>query len=282
MSFIDDIANSDVAYTEDSGKNKYPTLWFHNGKKDRGTPGTFYAKAKDFDHSLPGTGWIEEERYPGEDGYSAEILLIAPIAWRKTPYIDQDDKEVYLPEWIPGARFKTQMIGFIQGRNTPIIFSYKGMVGQAINGKEGILKRWQDIAIRPAEKKAGKRLAPWAFYIPLRSKLNDDGSVVYEKSKKGSIYTPITLAKENPDLNKLWIGGELYRYGADILEENREWLKQQLANQSEPLKLEEETIPDPRAQDYASQFQGAKKSARLHNYPTAPATDAPDDLNVPF
>jgi len=226
---------------EDGG---LPAIHFRNANnKAGGAHGFFYTR-----NATPlSDPWKVSERFVHEpDGYESRGISLAIVGHRQTPYITQqkDDRtvKVYQPSYEPGRgmQFVTELLGFIREKDTNpprlVVVVFKGLAGQSVTRKSGgILSEYRERLLNPAAQVANRHALPfWSFWLPIRSKVDATGKAVYVATGKGSSTNVPELFwlrdKEGNELDvqtlidKLFVGEEVYRLGAQVREQYQDWL----------------------------------------------------------
>jgi hypothetical protein len=208
-----------------------PRIWWHNGDRKSKSPGDFYTKQDEFAAGLGGP-WSSDGRFDGEVGFSTRTLRIAPLAWRSQPFRDAKDAtgrrdrsvpRAWFLRWEQGMQLYTEVLCLIEGYDGPVIWCSDGLTGKAVSGKGGILKAYQGGLLAEASRVAGRQMPPWAFWLPIASKLAGD-KVAYEDTGYGSFVTPPALHLPESPLDTLFVGPDVIARGAEILNtSHRDW-----------------------------------------------------------
>lgn len=273
MTAFDELKELDVQ-TFDQDQQQPPRIWWHNGNKQAKTPGSFYTKEEEIG-GPPDSPWQEVEKYDGETGYVAESLKIAIIATRSQPVIIDSSGErktyTWLTKWEKGAQIYTEILCFAEGIAEPVVWPCKGMTGKAMTGKGGILQSYEKGFLRNASQCVGKGLNPWAFWLPISTKLDSAGKPAYDDTGFKSFVTPPDLflpamAVTQDLMNALFVGSDLYKRGAEVRVEFDSWIKEKRGN--EPV---EEAAPS---------YAESKHTPRGAYVATPAASDWSED--VPF
>lgn len=229
MSFADEAKTLDVKnYSE--GQEQLPRIYWLNGSKSAKTPGVFFVKLDELG-AAPGSPWKPSDRFDNEAAFETAVLRIAPITYRNQPFIKDDrDLKVWLDAWKPGASIYTELLCFAEGIDGPVIWVSKGLTGKALTGKGGILHTYKTGLLREGSRQAGKPLNNWAFWVPVASQ-QSAGKLVYTDTGHGSTVTlPALHLPENPELDSFWVGADLYKRGAEVIEEMAGWSKERRGN----------------------------------------------------
>ena len=234
--FATRIAAVDTPVVNDNGP-VVPTIWWHNGNKQAKTPGLFYLKAAALQQE-PAEPWTPTERFTGESGFTATTLHLALITWRQQPYhiveiVSGGEKRKdrrYIAEWEPGAQIHTEIVCLVEGIAEPVVWSFHGMTGRAIMGKQGIFSAYRNGLLRAAEQAAGKRLPLWTFWLPLTTRRDAKNQPTYTDTGHGSLVTLPMLAWPNrPEtdlLDLLFVGEEWVSYGYGVRAQFDHWRSQ--------------------------------------------------------
>ncbi len=227
MSYADQIKSLALP-TVPTAQAEFPRIGWRNGVKAAKMPGFFYAKAGDFPDGL-GAPWQAERVYDNEDGYKALELRIAPIASRVQPFKDERDpvtnrtiqgSRQWFTKWERGMQLYTEILCLMEGYSGPVVFYSDGLTGKAV----GIaLRTYQNGLLQEAARVAGQGLPMWAFWLPIASKLQNDGKPAYEDTGYGPFVTPPTLhLPENP-LDTLFVGPDVMEQATAIYQQHVKW-----------------------------------------------------------
>jgi hypothetical protein len=263
MSYLDDI--KDIPVPADAGDyDGPPRMYWHNGNRQAGTGGSFYLKAAELGgvDQEPGKPWQACERFQGEQGYSTETLRIAVLGYRAQAFKEDGDRRVWLAEWTEGARFQTELLCLVQGLEAwaPVVWVAKGLTGKAMTAKgTGVLAQYREALLKPASQEAGRALPLWTFWLPITT-LKKDGAVVYSDTGFKSVVTPPMIHPQALDASKaekLFVGADLYRLGADIRVEYDGWLRQRRGGVEATEQASDELFDDPSGPRPAAQSKRA-------------------------
>lgn len=227
MSFADQITALAIPDTK-TVSFEPPRMWWHNGDRKSKTGGSFYTRASEFPEGL-GEPWNAEERFEGEQGFATLKLNIAVLAYRSQPFRKyQDaagrDRVEYATKWEKGMSIHTEVLCMVQGYTTgAVVWSMKGMTGQAVTGKSGIIRSYVDGLLREAGRVAKRGLPLWSFWLPISSKLLSGDKIAYEDTGFGSFVTPPALHLPVNPMDTLFVGQDMLTYGADLLREHEGW-----------------------------------------------------------
>lgn len=204
-----------------------PRLWWHNGVKQAKTGGSFYTRASEFPAGLTDP-WTPEERFEGEQGFATLKLNIAVLAYRSQPFRKyQDaagkDRVEYGLKWEKGMSIHTEVLCMIPGYDGAAVWSMKGMTGQAVTGKGGIIRSYVDGMLREAGRIAKRGLPLWSFWLPIGTKLLATDKIAYEDTGFGSFVTPPALHLPANAMDVLFVGSDLLNRGAELLNEHEGW-----------------------------------------------------------
>lgn len=234
--FAERIAAVETPVVIDSGPT-VPAIWWHNGNKQAKTPGSFYAKATTLQQE-PDAPWTPSERFEREAGFETPTLHLALITWRQQPYRVVDTavngekrkERCYLAAWEPGAQLHTEIVCLAEGIAEPVIWSFHGMTGRAVMGKNGSVSAYRNGLLHAAEQAAGKRLPLWTFWLPLTTLRTPTGQPIYTDTGHGSLVTLPMLDwpnhAERDLLDAFFVGEEWLAYGYDIHAQFAHWRTQ--------------------------------------------------------
>lgn len=218
----------------------FPRMYYHNGEKSRtgsgGTSGEWYTKASELSAhgaAVNGHPWKPKEKFEGEHGWVANEMRLAPIMTRSQAFVVENDVTTWLKNYTAGARIYTEILCFVDGISTPMIFCLKGMTAKAIVGKGGILQSFRkdatvfsaDVAMTP----------PWTFYVPMCAPLDKNGKPVFTDTGYKSFVTMPVAGGSQPlngpeDLDKLYVGDEMLATGETIAEVHAAWKNERRGN----------------------------------------------------
>lgn len=227
-----------------------PKIWWHNGIKQAKTAGSFYTRASEFANGLA-EPWIPEERFDGEAGFATTSLRLAILAYRSQPmrkYKDAEGKDQ--TEWKlryeKGDTIYTELLCMIEGYDGPVVWAMKGLTGQAVTGKNGILQSYINGLLKEASRVAKRGMPLWSFWLPIASK-QTAGKTAYEDTGFGSFVTPPALFLPENAIDVLFVQPEGIAKGADILNEYTEWSKTKRLPQNviEAEVVEVRALPAP-------------------------------------
>lgn len=155
-------------------------LWRHGKRemKQLGEKNLNYAGGFFFSYEAAGNdtvieGWGEASFQGDKDevkGLGASVADIALVRARRR-WFKEVDKKFEFRAWNnyePGMRGHVQYVGFIRGYEHPVTFSFKGLLGQAI---EAIQREHMSKVVSLVNRKApkGKGLPPYALWVQVKS-----------------------------------------------------------------------------------------------------------------
>ena len=226
----------------------YPRIYWRNGAKQAGQGGFFYASSRDF--AELGAPWESVELYDDEPGFKTSALKIAVIRKRSqafTEYIPEGQKDkvkVWHEHWKLGRQLYTELLCLMEGYDGLVTLVAKGLTGKALTAKNiGILPRHAELILKEAQKtwKGQGQVPPWAFWVPIGTKLNAKGKPEFIDTGYGSVITPPDLALtgevSRETLKGLFVGRELLDIGLEAYHDHAEWQKQLRGNE-EPSAAE--------------------------------------------
>ena len=245
---IDELNTFEYEVPQDGDGDGLPRIWWHNGSKDRKSPGSFYTRAEDWLGDLPAP-WQADERFDNEAGWAANTLKIIPITYRSQAYMEVKEGErkrrQYRDKWEPGLnmRIHTEILCLVEGLDGAVVWSIKGMTGKAVTGKDGIFVQARKALVQPAEKALKKRVPLHAFWLPITQEM-ENGKLKVVTFPEGGHITPPSLALPKGEgrdlLNALYAGRELIEEAGRLRDEYEAWRLQRRGN--EPV---EEVAPLP-------------------------------------
>lgn len=242
MTTIDELNTFDVPTTDEQQGDGLPRIWWRYGSAPS-QPGFFYTKADYYEGALDyeGSPWVEVEVYEGELGYKADVLRLLPITKRSQAYLKNKDtgRKTFLPKWTEGAQILTELLCFVEGVEGPVVFSYHGAAGQAMDRKdEGIVPRASKALAAEASKLLKKKVGLGAFWLPIGGKLNAKGKTDFVKLTQGSVINPPDLRL--PELagrdllNACYAGRATIEAAAALRDEYEAWRLERRTNDAEP------------------------------------------------
>lgn len=186
---LDELNSIDVPQDEERGDG-LPRIWWKYGNQQAKAAGHFYARADDWDGPLPAP-WAECELYEGEVGYKAESLRLLPITKRSQPYrkvtVGDRDRREYAERWSEGMQIHTEYLVFVEGLEGPVVWSFHGVTGKAMEGKGGIIPTASRAIAYEATKLYKRKIGLSAFWLPIGPTLDARGKTHFEKLAQGSV-----------------------------------------------------------------------------------------------
>ena len=220
----------------------YPRIYWRNGAKQAQAGGFFYASSRDF--AELGAPWEAVELYNDEPGFKASALKIAVIRKRSqafTEYLPEGSKDkvkVWYDHWKLGRQLYTELLCLMEGYDGLVTLVAKGLTGRALTAKNvGILPRHAELILKEAQKtwKGDGVVPPWAFWVPIGTKLGPKGKPEFIDTGYGSTITPPDLAisgeVSRDTLKSLFVGRELLDIGLEAYHDHAEWQKQLRGNE---------------------------------------------------
>ena len=232
---IDDFDGlDDVQYEEESYQQGYPRIYWFNGAKQAQTGGRFYTSEKEF-ASLD-EPWTPVSWFKDGDGFTTDTLSIIPIRKRYQAYFETTEGNRKVKTWLPagkyetGARIYTEILCLMQGYDGLVILAVKGLTGKALTNKTtGIFTQFRDTVVATAKEtlKKGKKIPPFAFWIPITTQRDTKNRVVYTDTGHGSTVTLPALDIKGEvtreTAKRLYVGPDLLGRLADMYAEHNEW-----------------------------------------------------------
>jgi len=224
----------------------YPRIYWRNGAKQAQSGGFFYASSRDFTEL--GAPWESVELYDDEPGFRTSTLKIAVIRKRSQAYSDEliegNRVRTWHEHWKIGRQLYTELLCMMEGYDGLVTLVAKGLTGKALTAKNvGILPRHAELILKEAQKtwKGAGQVPPWAFWVPIGTKLNAKGKPEFIDTGYGSTITPPDLAisgeVSRDTLKNLFVGRELLDIGLEAYHDHAEWQKQLRGNE-EPSAAE--------------------------------------------
>lgn len=233
-----------------------PRFYYLKGQKAAKTSGKFYGKESEF-VVPPEEPWTPSQQFDDEDGYETPTLNIAILGHRSQPFIvdPQTSRKVWLSRYEQGATFYTELLCYAQGIG-PAIWTMKGMVGSAVVGRNGLIKQFEKTVRKELQKRYNRQFNPWALWIPVGPAVDEKGNLYYQDTGYKSYFNlPSLRIPATPTeqlLDQLWVGTDLYREGAELYNQFRNWFKERRANDSFIAdEAESETNKAPELSPYA-------------------------------
>ena len=211
--------------------------WLH-GVKAAKTPGVFYAKDTEFGDA-PRAPWVQDDRFNEgerpEMGYSASALKLAIIGARSQWYLEEkNDKGYSRRRWLApgayqdGARKQVEWLCFVEGVDAPMILS-----ASKLSKSRPIIEAlaaYRKGVLRQASLKLRRTLPLWSFWLPLAGEIAPDGRPVYTEVKgadgSASYVTYPKLSMPGDAIDSLFVGRELFAYGAELHRQYADWLRE--------------------------------------------------------
>lgn len=181
----------DTTINAERGDDGFPRIqWVYGTKPTQG--GFWYTSAATWDGDLP-EPWRAVQWYGEEDGWAADVLKVMPILRRSQPFrnvigTDGRKRREYAERWESGMQVHTELLCLAEGVDGPVVLTFKGMAGVAIDGKDGAMKQAKKILADEATKTAknGQKIGLGAFWVPLGARLNSKGKPEFVETVGGS------------------------------------------------------------------------------------------------
>lgn len=193
---LDELNEIEVPTFGDNEGDGLARIWWKYGNQPAKIAGHFYTRADDW-AGAPPEPWVECELYEGEIGYKAEVLRLLLITKRAQPYVKvkQGDKEfrryVDWParggEWPTGMQIHTEFLCLAEGLGAPVVFSFHGATGTAMEAKGGIIPSANKALAAEASKLYKRKIGLSAFWLPIGPELNAQGKTNFVKLAQGSV-----------------------------------------------------------------------------------------------
>jgi hypothetical protein len=245
MSVLDSIKSVRVTNVDNYDQGPSRIGW-RNGDRKARTPGKFYTSANQYT-TEPTDPWQSSDMYTDEEGYETSLLRVAIIGVRAQWFRMDGDTRIWLQGYEQGARKFTEILCFAEGIDEPVVWSAKGLTGMAITNKGGIIPTYSNGLLREAKRLAGRKDLPlWSFWLPIATKIDNRGQVVYESTGYGNnVVTPPALHLPHDDhatnIEVLYVGNELVKWGDELRAEYGTWLTMQRGNTSHQTEEQNET-----------------------------------------
>jgi hypothetical protein len=212
-------------------------LWRHGkaGMKQLGAGNINYAGG--FFFSRDGAGadteiemWTEQS-FEGDKGevvgLAASVADIALVRSRKRWFKDGETRSEFRAwkDYQPGFRGHIQIVGFIRGFDSPVTFSFKGLLGQAI---EAIQREHQSKVLSLINRTApqGKGLPPYALWVRVRSGKHEK---VGSGAQQSEVTMPVIKLPKSLDLTyakSRFAGNERLARFQELYFEAAEWARE--------------------------------------------------------
>jgi len=254
---IDDFDGLDeIQYEEENATQGYPRIYWFNGAKQAQTGGRFYTSESEFPQGL-GEPWTPVSGCKDGDGYTTDNLAIIPIRKRYQAYFETTEGNRKIKTWLPagkyetGARIYTEILCRMQGYDGLVILAVKGLTGKALTNKaSGIFTQFRDtvVSVAKATLKKGKKLPPFAFWVPITTQRDAKNRVAFTDTGHGSTVTLPALdikGEVTRDTAKaLYVGRDMLIELADLYAEHSEW-RQTYRTNDIPLQGADNATPPP-------------------------------------
>lgn len=247
----------DVQYEEESSTQGYPRIYWFNGVKQAQTAGRFYTSEREFPQGLT-EPWASVSWFKDGDGYMTETLSIVPVRKRYQAYFEVIEGNRKSKTWLPagkyetGARIYTEILCYMQGYDGLVILAVKGLTGKALTNKtSGIFAQFRDSVMAKAKEtlQKGKKLPPFAFWVPISTQRDTKNRVVYSDTGHGSTVTLPALqlpADVTRDTAKsLYVGRDLLMTLSAWYTDHDEWRVTYRKNDVTPLQGTPAPPPPP-------------------------------------
>lgn len=233
---LDELSEIEVPTFNDNEGDGLARIWWKYGNQQAKIPGHFYTRADDWAEPPPAP-WVECEVHEGELGYKAEVLKILLITKRAQPYtkIKQGAKTfrqyVDWPArgtpWPTGMQIHTEFLVMAEGLGAPVVFSYHGAAGQAMDGKGGIVPAAAAALSKEASKLFKRKIGLSAFWIPIGPELDAKGKTHYTKFDEGSYINAPALRLPNLEgrnlLQNCYAGKDVIAEVVTLKEQYADW-----------------------------------------------------------
>lgn len=233
MTFLDTINAIDIPDFAESGELPLGSFTWMHGNKAGKTPGAFYGKAIEFS-GTPAAPWVaDNDRFDGENGYSAPTLKIAIIGYRSQWYTGGEakgERKVWLPNYVEGigAKKQVELIVFAEGLGDEPMIVTLPKVSKA-KPMEQIIKLYRNGLLTQASRVAKRALPLWSFWLPIHG-ATKDGKAIYEefsgKDGKASYVTTPVLDLPADALDTLFVGADLIARGAEVANQYAAWFNE--------------------------------------------------------
>lgn len=255
---LDELASVDLPSEDERQGDGLPRIWWKYGTAPT-TAGHFYARADDWQGELPDP-WKPCELYENEQGWAANTLKLVLITKRSQPYrkvtLGGKTYREYVEwprrgtPWPDQMQIHTEWIAFAEGLGGPVVFSYHGATGQAMEGKQGGIVASAEAALsKPATLLYKRKIGLSAFWIPIGPTLQPNGKPKFESLPQGSKinYPALTLpALEGKALlSACYVGSEILADVAMTKDAYAEWAKERRGGDAE-AQVQSEPAPTGR------------------------------------
>lgn len=224
-----------------------PRIWWTNGDRKAGTPGYFRFNQDIIDEPLSApweTKVITFENGNTQPSWVTTKLRLLIVAYRQQAYIadrQQDGRtrktwldSKYMEKGAANQSVLTEVLCVIEGVPIPFVWAAPAIkTSMAISANGGIIS--QIDGLRELARRTWKlKLNRWAFWAPIKTTLDKDGAIVYEKTP-GKPVTPPRVYIPKADPLSLWVGDDLYRtVYYDVFNQYADWSKQRRGGVEEP------------------------------------------------
>lgn len=257
-----------------------PRMHWMNGDRKAGTPGFFWTVRENFDEA-PGEPWkaqtITFDSGSTTEAYVTPKLRIIAITYRQQAFArtrDVSGKEVrtYLDQSFSnkGADNQSVLVEVLclaEGIDGPIVWSSPSIkTSMAIVAPGGILDQVRRDLLRPAQIIWKQKVNRFAFWLPIKSKVEPDKNgnlvTVYEPTKGKPVTPPAVYIPKKEPLS-LYVGDDLYRTGYEVWQQYPDWYRQRRGGEPEEIG--------------GSVEQSAPASGR-----NVPVTEGEGEIDLPF
>jgi hypothetical protein len=242
---LDELATIDLPEDDAQHGDGLPRIWWKYGTAPKES-GHFYTRAQDWDGDLPDP-WVPCELYEGEDGWAARRLRLILVTKRSQPYLKVNvggkDYRRYADwprrgsPWPSGMQILTEYVCFAEGLGGPVVFSFHGATGQAMEGKSGIVPTAAAALAREASRIYKRRIGLSAFWVPIGPTMKD-GKPHFEKLPQGTKlnYPALQLPdKTGKDLlTACYVGSEALGEVRVLKDAYADWAKELRGNDDIP------------------------------------------------
>jgi hypothetical protein len=247
---LDELATIDVPDFDEAKGDGLPRLWWKYGTAPK-QAGHFYTRADYWEGELPAP-WGPCDLYDNEQGWKAHHLQLELITKRSQPYrkikVNGKDYREYVDwprrgsPWPTGMQILTEYIVFADGLAGPVVLSFHGANGQAIEGKGGIVPTAAAALSKEATKLYKRKIGLSAFWLPIGPALKPDGkSPFFKEYTEGSklnlpaLHLPAGLEGKEL-LSACYVGSEVLAEVSMTKAAYADWAKEMRGNEDMPTQ----------------------------------------------
>lgn len=247
---------------DDQEGDGLPRMFWVNGERKAGEPG-YFRIPKDALDDPPPEPWqlknITFENGNSQENYVNPKLRMMIIAVRQQAFVKErlegnKERKIWLPtrfmeRGAPNQSVYAEFLCLVEGLEAqPLVWAAPAIkTSMAMVAPGGILDEARTLQ-KIAKQVWKMKLNRWAFWLPIKTTVDERGETIYEQTK-GKPVTPPHAYVPKKDPLSLYVGDDLYRYGYEVWQEFADWAKQIRGG------VEEAPAADEEAESYRNKPQ---------------------------